>query len=195
MLSHFLEINSIIRFPSKGNEIKRLLKSGFVPGIIYGKNVSENFIISIESKILLEISKDPSAKCRIYKLNLNHTFFFVILKDFVFNPLTDMPTHVDFKIVEEKDFISLDIPVKILNKDICIGVKRGGVLSLLSYWVKCKVSVSNIPTQISIDVQNFSMGKKFWSQDLNLENIKILKNFLLVKISGKSEEMLKPSAS
>jgi large subunit ribosomal protein L25 len=109
-----------------------------------------------------------------------------MLKEVQFNPVFDSPRHFDLMEVKDGDVVKVDIPVRIMNKDVCPGVKNGGDVYVLSYNVKLKCKVECIPYAIEVDVKTSNMGDKFFLKDVTIpEGCSIIKNVILARIAGK----------
>ncbi len=165
--------------------VKKILNENNVPGVVYLKG-KENINIQIASKQLNSIISDPSAFTRIYELKYEDKSIMCLLKEVQFNSALDLPRHVDFQEVKSKENVIVNIPVKIINKDICPGVKNGGDIYKLSYNVKLKCDVEKIPYAIEIDVKDSNMGDKYFLSDIQLpEGCQIIKNVILIRVAGK----------
>lgn len=169
----------------KKSIIKKILNDNNIPGIIYLKG-SENLNIQVSTKQLNSIINDPSAFTRLYELKYEGKSIMCILKEVQFNPAIDLPRHIDFQEVKSGEKVIVNIPVKIINKEICPGVKNGGDIYKLSYNVKLKCDVEKIPYAIEIDVKNSNMGDKYFLSDIPLpEGCQIIKNVILIRVAGK----------
>ena len=173
------------RVSGKKSDIKNMIAKSIIPAIIYAKD-GKNPCISISLKQMNAIVLDPSAMTRIYELKLAGKSFFCVLKDVQFNAENDMVRHVDFKEVSKGDVVNVNVPVKIINKEICPGVKSGGDVYVLSYNVLLKCNVESIPYAIEIDVKDSEMGDKFFLRDIKLpEGCQMIKDVILIRVAGR----------
>ena len=169
----------------KKSIVKSLLKNNIIPGVIYSKK-GDNINIQTTSKQLNSIINDPSAFTRIYELKVNKKSIICILKEVQFNPAMDLPMHVDFKEVSSGDKVLVKVPIKIINREICPGVKNGGDIYKLTYNVLLKCEVEKIPYAIEIDVKNSEMGDKFFLSDIKLpEGCEMVKDIILIRLAGR----------
>ena len=181
----FKEISVENREVGKKSITKNLLKKNLIPGVIYLKN-GKNENISATSKDLISICNDPSAMTRLYEVNLNGKKLVCILKEVQFNPANDLPRSIDLMEVKSGDFVKVNIPIRVLNKEICPGVKNGGDVYLLTYNVDLKCKVDNIPYAVEVDVKDCDMGAKFFLSDIKLPNdCKIINDVILLRIAGR----------
>ena len=169
----------------KKSIIKKLLSNNLVPGVIYLKG-GENVCVSMTSKEMSAIVNDPSAMTRIYEVSVDGKKKMCILKEVQFNPALDLPRSFDLMEVEKGDVVKVNVPVRVLNKEICPGVKNGGDVYVLTYNVDLKCEVENIPYAIEIDVKNCDMGQKFFLSDIELpKGCKMINDIILLRIAGR----------
>ena len=132
------------------------------------------------------IVDDPSGKTRLYEIELGKQKIMCILKEVQFNAANDTVRSFDFMEVNDNDVVKVNVPVRVMNKEICPGVKNGGDVYVLSYNVDLKCNVNNIPYAIEIDVKDCDMGQKFFLSDIKLpEGCKMINNVILLRIAGR----------
>ena len=54
--------------------------------------------------------------------------------------------------------INLFIPVDFLNADTCVGLKRGGTLTVVRPEVELNVLAGEIPEKLEVDLTNYKVG-------------------------------------
>lgn len=173
------------RNTGKKSMTKKMLKNNVVPGIIYLKD-GKNLNVSVDFKQINSVIGDPSGLTRIYEVKVGGKTMACMLKEVQFNPVFDSPRHFDLMEVKDGDVVKVDVPVRIMNKDVCPGVKNGGDVYVLSYNVKLKCKVECIPYAVEVDVKTSNMGDKFFLKDVSIpEGCSIIKNVILARIAGK----------
>ena len=70
----------------------------------------------------------------------------------------DLPTHIDFMRLSENASINLYIPIRFENQNICPGIKKGGVLTVVRPEVELIVKAKEIPSELVVDLTKFEMG-------------------------------------
>ena len=125
-------IKVIARSKDSGST-KSLLKKGMVPGIIYGKN-SEPSQIVFEDKALQKLMHSGVFYSKIINLDVEGKKEKVLPKQLQYHPVTDKLIHFDFLRVQDDTKVTVEIEVEFLNRDICPGLKQGGVLRGISSW-------------------------------------------------------------
>ena len=113
------ELEITLREEINSSDAKNIRKEGGVPGILYGSE-EEPIKIKLLSKDLRKALEQPSIFSQIINLKGNDDNFKVLLKDVQVNPASDQPIHVDFQRVSKKSKITLNVPIKYINEDLCI---------------------------------------------------------------------------
>ncbi len=181
----FSTINATERNVGKKSSVKNLLKNKMVPGVIYLKS-GNSVSVSASFNEMNAIANDPSGKARLYEVKLGGKSIYCILKDMQFMQIVDTPRHFDLMQVEAEDIVRVNIPIRVLNKEICPGVKSGGDIYRLVYNVDLKCKANDIPYAIEIDVKDCQMGTKIFLSDVKLaDGCQIINNPLLIRVAGK----------
>ena len=151
-----------------GKAISRGLRSSeIVPGVIYGEEESSN--IKVLEKDLKKILENPSIFSQIIDLNIDGSPFEVLLKDVQRNPKNDRPSHVDFLVVSKDTKVTVNVPLKFINEDTCVGVKQqGGMISHLRNEVEVLCSAASLPEFIEIDTQNIELNQSVMMSEISL---------------------------
>ena len=151
-----------------GKATSRSLRSSeIVPGVIYGEEKSSN--IKVMEKDLKKILENPSIFSQVIDLNIDGSPFEVLLKDIQRNPRNDRPSHVDFLVVSKDTKVTVNVPLKFINEDICVGVKQqGGMISHLRNEVEVLCSAASLPEFIEIDTQNIELNQSVMMSEISL---------------------------
>ena len=169
-----------------------LRKNGNVPGILYGNN-EDSVNIQLLSKDLRKALEQPSIFSQIINLKESNKEFKVLLKDVQVNPANDEPIHVDFQRVSGKTKLTLEVPIKYINEDICVGVKnQGGMLSKNKNDIELTCAADNLPEFIEIDCENIELNSAIMQFSLILpEGVKLSQNLL----NGQDQPVVSCSAT
>ena len=77
--------------------------------------------------------------------------------------------HADLLRVNPDTKISLSVPVRFINEEICIGVKmHGGAISRLINNIDINCLASNLPEYLEVDVAELDVGDSVFLSSLNL---------------------------
>ena len=113
-------------------------------------------------------------------MNQNDGAVKVILKEVQVNPSNDRPIHVDFQAVSEKTNITINVPLKFINEEVCIGVKQqGGMISHLKNEIELTCNAQNLPEFIEIDMKDLEIGSNVMQSQIILpEGVSLSTNIL-----------------
>ena len=118
--------------------------------------------ILILQKLYLK-KKFKTNKCRwfyskIIDLNIEGNKEKVLPKQLQYNPVTDRLIHIDFLRVQEDTKVTVEVQVDFLNKDICPGLKKGGVLNTVRRLVELSCNANKIPEKLEFDLVSTEIG-------------------------------------
>jgi len=147
----------VIARSKESGSTKLLLKKGLVPGIIYGKN-SEPTRIAFEDKALKKLMHTGGFYSKIINLDVEGEKEKVLPKQLQYHPVTDQLIHFDFLRVQDDTRVTVEIEVEFLNRDICPGLKQGGVLNLVRRMIELSCSANNIPEKLQYDLITAEIG-------------------------------------
>ena len=154
------------RTKAQGSTIS-ILKKGFVPGIIYGKN-TEPTKISFEYKILEKLMKSGSFYSKIIDLDIEGEKEKILPKQLQYHPVTDRVIHFDFLRVQNDTKVTVEVEVIFLNRETCPALKKGGVLNLVRRLVELSCNANNIPDKLEFDLISSEIGDAIKISNINL---------------------------
>lgn len=157
---------AIKRSKEKGST-KSLLDKGMVPGIIYGKNTTPS-TIAFEDKILQKLMQSGGFYSKIIDLDVDGTKEKILPKQLQYHPVTDKLIHFDFLRVQNDTKVTVEVEVIFLNRDICPGLKKGGVLNLVRRLVELSCNANNIPEKLEFDLISSEIGDAIKISNINL---------------------------
>jgi len=147
---------------------KRYRRDNLVPAEIYGIS-KDNQSILINSFELNNQIKDPQFYSNVIDLNVGKTKIEVILKDLQRDPQKSNITHIDFLVVDQNVKITVNVPIKYINEETCVGVKTsGGVISHIITDVEISCLPKDIPENIEVDVQELDINQSIHLTEINL---------------------------
>ena len=165
-------IEATARNTNTKGQVRVLRQKGKVPGIIYG-GIEKNQTISLSTKEVKSLIDQENFLSNIISLKIDGKSMNVLPRDVAFDPISDVPIHVDFLRIVKDAKIILEIPVKFINNETCPGLKRGGVLNIVRRKVELKCPTENIPTELVVDLEGLEIGTSIKISSINLpENVK-----------------------
>ena len=142
-------------------------RNNLVPGIIYGGS-EEPLNINVKFNELLKKLNAGRFMSTLINLTVEGKTIQVICRDIQKHIVKDLPTHLDFMRLSKTARIKLFIPVVFINQDICKGIKRGGVLTVVRPEVELLVNAMEIPSALEVDIKDFEVGDTITISNIDL---------------------------
>jgi len=159
------------KISTKGS-LRKLRSEGLLPGIIYGSK-EKSQPLSLKKITIKKLLENPNFMSSVIEITINGVMHEVLTRDIEFNPLNNEPLHIDFQKIKSGTKISVFVPVKFINQDICPGLKLGGVLNIVRRKIELKCPAENIPTEIIVDLAGKEMNESIHISTIKLpENVK-----------------------
>ena len=158
-----LKISQRTQFGSR--KAKRLRRNGQIPSVVYGRGGNELNVTVDEKEFMDTIGYSTSSGIIELKMGRKSPVT-AIVKDVQWDILTDEPLHVDFLRVSADQIVS--IPVHVHLENIPVGVKMGGVLEQALHEIIIKVRAKDIPSVITVDVQELDVGGSLHLSEVTL---------------------------
>lgn len=160
-------INVDVREQTGTGSARAVRREGKVPGILYGGGKDPVAICAKQNELLKAIR---SGKFIAHMVDLEYGGEHqpVIPKAIQWDPVTDMPVHFDLYRVDETSVITVEVPLHFKNQETSPGMKRGGVLNVVSHTVKLDVPASMIPEEIVVDLAGKDLGHVFHILDARM---------------------------
>ena len=132
-------------------------RAGLVPGVIYGDQ-KDPVMIALDPRVLVRELHKPGFYIHQFDVAVDGADHRVMARDVQFHPVSDSPLHVDFLRVTGRTKVTVEIPVRFVNEEICTGLKRGGVLNVVRHEVEVVTTVANIPEEFVFDLAGLDIG-------------------------------------
>ncbi len=180
------DLNAEVRTGTGKGAARQARREGYVPGIVYG-NGQEPVALNLKYHYLLKHLKAGRFLQTLFNLKVpGHPDVHVVCRGVQRDVVKDTPTHVDFMRLNDESRIVLHIHVDFINQDKCIGLKRGGVLTVVRNEVELEVLAGDIPDHITVDLEGRNIGDVIHINDVVLpEGAKptIARNFVIANIA------------
>jgi large subunit ribosomal protein L25 len=140
--------------------------SGSIPSVVFGGKSTPRNLILDQNKID-KISESNKFFASVLTLIVDGIEEKVIVQAVQRNLINEKVMHIDFLRVNEKDKISLIIPIKFLNAATCKAVKNyGGRIAFHTKVVAVRCLLSDIPEDISVNMDFIPVGGVVTISDL-----------------------------
>ena len=152
-----LALSATVRESVGKGAAREARRNDLVPGVIYGGS-EEPLNINVKFNELLKKLNAGRFMSTLINLTVEGKTMQVICRDIQKHIVKDLPTHLDFMRLSKTARIKLFIPVVFNNQDICKGIKRGGVLTVVRPEVELLVNAMEIPSALEVDIKDFEVG-------------------------------------
>ena len=158
---------------------KRIRKEGFIPGVLYGRDILEGSIPLTVNPLELKRALSTEAKERtLLELKIKddggeELTKIALLREVQYDHLTGRPLHFDFQEILMQEKITVEVPIEIVGKSV--GVSAGGILEEILREIEVECLPAAIPTSIKIDVSNLGIGDSIHIGDIEFpEGVEVL---------------------
>jgi len=148
-----------------GRSSKRLLKNGYIPAVLYGKGMTPVHLKIKRSEFNAAMSEYGSSA--IFEINMNgEKSALAIVKDRQTGHLKDEVIHVDLQRISLTEEIKLDVPIRIVGREIVEAARCVVVLQVDSIPIRCLPQ--DAPEHIEIDVSKVARGRNITAGEIEL---------------------------
>lgn len=142
--------------------ITKLKKSGAIPGVVYGYQM-ESTPISLDTRAFAKVLADMGSN-GVFHLEVDGKKVNAVLTEVQRCALKGQIKHVDFKSINMSEALEVDVPITVVGD--AVGIAQGGFLMQPNREVRIKVSPSNIPETIEVDVSDVAIGTSLYVSDI-----------------------------
>ena len=145
---------------------KRLRAEGLIPGVLYGNGHARPIVV--QERELRAAVTGPSGLHAILDVVVEGqtTVHPSILAEYQRDPIRGTLTHFDLREVRLDQPIHASVVINLVGESV--GVKSGGVLSLVTREVNLEALPMNVPEHIDADVSGLEVGDVLRLEDIRL---------------------------
>jgi large subunit ribosomal protein L25 len=144
-----------------------LRREGRVPAVVYGEK-KEPLSIHVEEKLLSKMLSTGHFMNTVVMVDVGGQATRTLPKAVDFHPVTSRPIHVDFLRISEHTKVHVAVPVRFDNEEAAPGLKRGGVLNVVSHELELVCDAASIPNEIHISLEGLEIGDSIHISQVNL---------------------------
>jgi len=133
---------------------RRLRRSGFVPGIVYGGGKDARHFQVAERDIRNVLARGGA----LIDVELDGSSTPVVVKEQQRHPVKGSLVHLDLLEVRLDEAIESEVPIELLGAEDAPGVKEGGVLEHVTHQITVSALPTEIPESIPADVSGMEIG-------------------------------------
>ena len=161
------ELNAQPRNELGKSASRRLRRSGRIPGTVYGAN-KEPLSISLSHDEVLHRLEHEAFYSSILTINVDAESEQVVLKDLQRHPSKSEILHIDLLRIDEKQKITMRVPIHFVNENQCAGVKSGGVVNHIMTELEISCLPKDLPEYIEVDLESVQLGEAVHLSDITL---------------------------
>jgi len=177
-MSVALELNAEIRTVLGRSANRRMRKSeGKIPAVVYGA-AEEGQNLALNLNELTKVMQSDAFYSQILNISIAGKSQQVVVRDLQRSPDSGKVLHVDFLRVKADQEINVNIPLRFVNEENCVGVKIGGGLitrNLIEVEIRCLPA--DLPEAIEVDVGELDVGEA-----IHLSGLKVPDNVTIVAL-------------
>ena len=189
MAGEIPDLNATVRTGTGKGAARQARRDNLVPGVVYGGG-SDPLSINIPFNVLLKRLKAGRFLSTLFNLQVEgQEDVRVICRNVQRDVVKDLPTHVDFMRLRRTSKVKLFIAVEFTGEEESVGLKRGGVLTVVRPEVELEVIAGNIPEKLVLDITTADIGDTLTISQIELpEGAKptIDRDFVIGNISAPS---------
>jgi large subunit ribosomal protein L25 len=91
-----------------------------------------------------------------------------MIRDYQRDPISRQVLHIDFYQLVKGHRVLVAVPIVLINKESCLGVKKGGVLIQSLHELEMEVLPTEMPDEIHVDIAGLDVGDSLRISDINL---------------------------
>ncbi|WP_281744473.1 50S ribosomal protein L25/general stress protein Ctc [Thermanaerovibrio acidaminovorans] len=147
---------------------RKLRSEGMVPAVVYGPGYQSGKPGFVNEREVYKVCGTDTWETTVIELNVDGNPEMALIREIQRHPLTRDIVHLDFLQMKKDHKVRVQVPVHLMNKGICVGVKQGGVLEQHHHELTVEVFPEDIPERVDIDVKGLELGAEVRISDLNL---------------------------
>ena len=163
------ELNCSVRTDSGKGASRRLRRlDNAIPAILYGGD-KDPMTLTIAHDDILHATENEAFFSHIITLNIGKDKEKAVIKALQRHPAKPFIMHADFLRVDEKQAITMKVPLHFINEDKCVGVKLGsGSIRKTLNELEISCLPNNLPQYIEVDMIEVEVGQTLHISDIAL---------------------------
>jgi large subunit ribosomal protein L25 len=143
---------------------RRLRAEGLVPGVLYGKGHTRPIVVG--ERALRSALTGPSGLHAILDVVVDgqKTVHPSVLAEYEQDPIRGTLSHIDLREVRLDQAIHATVAINLVGE--AVGVKEGGVLSLVTREINVEALPMDVPEHIEVDVSRMEIGDVLRLEDI-----------------------------
>ncbi len=158
MAGEIPDLEAEVRTGTGKGAARQARREHLVPGIVYGGGADPQ-PLNFKYNYLIAKLKAGRFMSTLFNLKVEgQEDVRVICRNVQRDVVKGLPTHVDLMRLRRTSRINLFIPVEFVNAEKCVGLKRGGTLTVVRSEVELNVLAGDIPEKLVVDLEGRKIG-------------------------------------
>ena len=170
-MQHF-ELKGTTRQVGNKAVIKAFRRQGLVPCNLYGLDIKENILFTVDAKELKALTDTPKSFIVDLVLDGAKKAQTAVLHELQWHPVTDECLHVDFLAVDQKKPIAISVPLVIEGH--AKGVQQGGKFYQNARSLRVSALMKDLPDEVTVDITSLGLDKRIKAGDIQLKNVNVV---------------------
>lgn len=132
-------------------------RQGRVPAILYGAGM-DPAPISLDPRELSRALGKRGFLATLVDVKIDGTAQRALPRDVQYHPVTGLPLHVDLLRIGATTRINVEVPVQFVNRELSVGLRRGGILNIVRHEIELSCPVDHIPDRLVVDLNGLDIG-------------------------------------
>jgi large subunit ribosomal protein L25 len=132
-------------------------RRGRLPAILYGEGQAPT-PISLDAVEISRVLLRPGFFTGLVDVELDGVVQRALPRDVQYDPVTDLPLHVDLMRVAAHSRVKVTVPVAFNNQEASVGLRRGGILNVVRRGIELDCPVDRIPERVVVDLSGLNIG-------------------------------------
>jgi large subunit ribosomal protein L25 len=159
-------MSSLLNAAERRCKAKKARRMGFIPGNIYGPEISHNEIVQFEWKEINKFLKNyfTGSKARV---KFKDSEMPCVIKNIQYEPINNgIPIHIDLYISPEDKPVKVEVPLIFKGRELL--AKDNLILNTLKDNIEIKGLLKDLPGSIEVDVSRMNSDSMIITGDIDL---------------------------
>jgi len=157
-MAELIELKATARPRAGKGAARQCRRDQKVPAVIYGDAKPAETINLDYNELWKQVLKGHFTST-VFNVKVDGKSHRVIPRDVQFDPVKDLPIHVDLLRIGKDGVIRVAVPVKFANEALSPGLKRGGVLNIVRHDVEVYCPYDRIPASFEVNLEGMQIGR------------------------------------
>ncbi|MDO9544256.1 MAG: 50S ribosomal protein L25 [Synergistaceae bacterium] len=163
------KIEFTIREKTGTGVCRKIREKNLIPVILYGPEYKQGLAGTVSARAIAPIANSEARETTVIELGMSDgKECMALIRDVQRHLLTQNIRHIDFYQVLKGHKIKVEIPIRVINKELAPGIKEGGLLNQITRSLSVEIKPRDIPEDIVVDIAELMIGGEIFIKDLTL---------------------------